>query len=179
METEHLHEFVTIVDEGSFSKAAKTLHCTQPTLSKHMAALERELACPLFERSGGKIHPTKSGRALYGYAARVQQIMHYIYSDVGTGANSKASTSSSSRKPSSCRLDSSLQNKVNSKFKKQWSLDAQELDILKKYLSGQSLVEIATDANYTRDDVAMILGNVYRKTKTHGKQRLKMLVNGS
>jgi DNA-binding transcriptional LysR family regulator len=34
---------VTVVDEGSFTRAAQRLFVTQPSLSKQVAALEREL----------------------------------------------------------------------------------------------------------------------------------------
>lgn len=65
MSLEQMREFVTIADEGSFSKAAVRLNVTQPALSKHIAAFERELGVRLLERGGGQTTLTLAGRALY------------------------------------------------------------------------------------------------------------------
>ena len=43
MELRTLRYFVTVVREGSITAAAKSLHVTQPTLSRQLAALEDEL----------------------------------------------------------------------------------------------------------------------------------------
>ena len=40
MDANSLKAFLTIVDQGSFSEAAETLHLTQPAISKRLAALE-------------------------------------------------------------------------------------------------------------------------------------------
>lgn len=42
--------YMTVAEKRSLSKAAAELHITQQTLSAHMAALERELGCRLFQR---------------------------------------------------------------------------------------------------------------------------------
>lgn len=55
--------FVTVVDEGNFTRAAKRLHVAQPSLSKQLAALEAELGGPLIERLPRAIRLTPSGRA--------------------------------------------------------------------------------------------------------------------
>ena len=168
METNHLHEFITIVDEGSFSKAAKVLHCTQPTLSKHMAALEHEFSCALLERSGGRVYPTKEGRILYAHAARIQQLVQNVYSSLAPHANSARLSNSNKAK--------SKKIKLSSAFKEKWSLSSEEFKLLEFYLNGKDLESIAANTNYTRDEVATILGNVYKKTNTHGKHRLEELV---
>ena len=43
--------FVRVVETGSFSKAATSLGITQPTATKHVAALEARLGARLFHRS--------------------------------------------------------------------------------------------------------------------------------
>jgi len=55
--------FVTVVDEGNFTRAAERLHVAQPSLSKQLAALEDELGGPLVERLHRSICLTPSGRA--------------------------------------------------------------------------------------------------------------------
>jgi DNA-binding transcriptional LysR family regulator len=55
--------FVTVVDEGNFTRAAQRLHVAQPSLSKQLAALEAELGGPLIERLHRGIRLTPSGKA--------------------------------------------------------------------------------------------------------------------
>jgi hypothetical protein len=52
-----LEYFVTVIDEGSFTRAAELLEVSQPGLSHQIQALERELGGPLLERS-----PRRSGQ---------------------------------------------------------------------------------------------------------------------
>ena len=53
MQTETLHEFVVLANYLNFRRAADLLHISQPTLSNHITALERELGFRLFDREGG------------------------------------------------------------------------------------------------------------------------------
>lgn len=48
----------TILDTGSFTEAAYQLYMTQSSVSKHIAALERELGIALFHRQGRGAEPT-------------------------------------------------------------------------------------------------------------------------
>jgi DNA-binding transcriptional LysR family regulator len=54
---------VTVVDEGSLTKAAPVLHMSQPALSHQIAAIERELGTPVIERMPRGIRPTAAGLA--------------------------------------------------------------------------------------------------------------------
>src|SRR5262249_3421837 len=54
---------LTIVDEGSFTRAAQRLYVAQPSLSKQLIALETELGVPLVERMHRSIRLTPAGRA--------------------------------------------------------------------------------------------------------------------
>ena len=56
-----LRYFLNVAKEQSFTKAAKQLHITQPTLSRQLAALEEELGVTLFARSGRNITLTEEG----------------------------------------------------------------------------------------------------------------------
>lgn len=73
METQALLAFVTIAESRSFSRAAETLHLSQPAVSKRIAALESQLDARLFDRVGRRIELTDAGRALLPYARRVLQ----------------------------------------------------------------------------------------------------------
>lgn len=68
MEFKQIEAFVNVVKHKSFSKAADASFLTQPTISAHVSALERELGVPLLERLGKESRPTKEGRAFYKYA---------------------------------------------------------------------------------------------------------------
>ena len=50
MNLKQLEAFVQVAEGGSFSKAAKELYLTQPTISAHIASLEKELGVRLFVR---------------------------------------------------------------------------------------------------------------------------------
>lgn len=50
MDLKQLSYFVTVIQEGTISGAARKLHLTQPPLSAQMKLLEEEAGCLLFER---------------------------------------------------------------------------------------------------------------------------------
>ncbi|GLR11672.1 LysR family transcriptional regulator [Chitinimonas prasina] len=66
-----LEYFVRAVELGSLSAAAREAGSSQPTLSKAVAALERELGVRLLERSTTSLAPTDTGRRFYERAKRV------------------------------------------------------------------------------------------------------------
>ncbi len=59
-----LEVFVALVEQGSFTKAARHLELSQSTVSGHMADLERRLGIRLVERDRNGVHTTAGGRAL-------------------------------------------------------------------------------------------------------------------
>lgn len=54
MEFRVLQYFLMVAQEGTISAAASALHLSQPTLSRQIMELERELGCTLFERGSGR-----------------------------------------------------------------------------------------------------------------------------
>ena len=66
METAYLHEFAKVAECGSFTAAARELHLTQSTLSKHVALLEREFGADLFVRDRSGVSLTEAGGVLRG-----------------------------------------------------------------------------------------------------------------
>jgi DNA-binding transcriptional LysR family regulator len=60
-----LRLFIRVVETGSFSKASADLGITQPTATKHVAALEKKLKARLFHRSTRGVTPTEVGAAYY------------------------------------------------------------------------------------------------------------------
>ena len=71
MELRVLRYFLTVAKEQSFTKAAEQLHITQPTLSRQLAALEKELGTILFKRGGHNITLTEEGILLKRRALEV------------------------------------------------------------------------------------------------------------
>ncbi len=69
---ELLRTFLGVLREGSLSGAARTLGLTQPTVGRHVAALEQALGQPLFTRSSTGLLPTDAARGLRGYAEQME-----------------------------------------------------------------------------------------------------------
>jgi DNA-binding transcriptional LysR family regulator len=60
--------FLGVLHAGSLSAAARELGLTQPTVGRHVAALEKALSLTLFTRSQTGLLPTEAARALQPYA---------------------------------------------------------------------------------------------------------------
>ena len=62
MDLAQLQSFVAVAEAGGFSRAAPLIGATQPTLSRQVQALERELGKALFDRLGRRVELTAFGR---------------------------------------------------------------------------------------------------------------------
>lgn len=62
MELRVLAYFVAAAQEGNITRAARQMHITQPTISKQLKDLERELGHALFTRSNYNIKLTEAGQ---------------------------------------------------------------------------------------------------------------------
>lgn len=71
MELDDLHLAVVIAREGSLAAAAEVLGISQPTLSKAVSRLERQLKVQLFERLARGMRPTEIGRAFLERASAI------------------------------------------------------------------------------------------------------------
>ncbi|WP_019614010.1 LysR family transcriptional regulator [Psychromonas ossibalaenae] len=65
MKIELLRNFVVIMKHKSVSRAAEELGITQPSSSKLLSQLEKEINFRLFERIKGRLHPTSDGSLFY------------------------------------------------------------------------------------------------------------------
>lgn len=74
MEMRILKYFLTVAREQNITRAAETLHITQPTLSRQIAGLESELGIPLFERRGKKMILTTEGILLKRRALEILEL---------------------------------------------------------------------------------------------------------
>lgn len=67
--------FVTVVDHGSFTKAAKIMGYSQPGISKMVYSLEDELEITLFTKSNASLQLTENGEQIYVYCKEI--LKHY------------------------------------------------------------------------------------------------------
>ncbi len=65
--------FIRVVETGSFSRASRDLGLTQPTATKHIAALEARLGARLFHRSTRGATPTEVGAVYYDKCKQIAQ----------------------------------------------------------------------------------------------------------
>lgn len=78
MNLKQLEAFVQVAEGGSFSKAAKALFLTQPTISAHIASLENELDTRLFIRNTKEVSLSEDGKELYKYARQMVELERKI-----------------------------------------------------------------------------------------------------
>ena len=76
MEIRVLKYFLTVVREGSITKAAEVLHITQPTLSRQLSQLEEETGVRLLIRGSKKTTLTTEGLLL---KRRAEEILDLVY----------------------------------------------------------------------------------------------------
>jgi DNA-binding transcriptional LysR family regulator len=69
---DHWQSFLAVIDEGSLSGAARALGLTQPTLGRHVDALEASLGLRLFSRAPEGMLPTPAALALVDQARQMQ-----------------------------------------------------------------------------------------------------------
>lgn len=68
VDTAQLETFCAVVESASFSAAARGLGLTQPTVSRRIKRLEKELGTTLVHRREGGIAPTPTGRRFLTFA---------------------------------------------------------------------------------------------------------------
>jgi DNA-binding transcriptional LysR family regulator len=83
MDTEFLHTFVTVVDNGSMAAAARLLNITPAAVAQQIRTLEREIGQPLIARAGRTVGVTEAGtrileraRALLREVADLRTVAH-------------------------------------------------------------------------------------------------------
>jgi DNA-binding transcriptional LysR family regulator len=89
MQLDLLKAFLAVAEARSFTRAARAVHSTQPTLSRQVARLENELGTRLFERYGRQVKCTAAGQLLLPLAqvicARTDEAVSLIREQAGIG----------------------------------------------------------------------------------------------
>lgn len=78
MDMKQLLYFVTVVNEGNITAAARKLHIAQPALSNHIRNLEEDLDVKLFHRGPRRITLTDAGKILYTKANNILKLKQSI-----------------------------------------------------------------------------------------------------
>ena len=68
MDIAGVETFLAIAELGSFTRAARRLHRSQPAISRRLEIVEHELGAPLFERLRGRARLTEAGRIFLPHA---------------------------------------------------------------------------------------------------------------
>lgn len=83
MNLKQLEAFVEVAESESFSKAAKKLFLTQPTVSAHISSLEKELDVRVFVRNTKEVALSEEGQKLYQYARQILNLADEIREEFG------------------------------------------------------------------------------------------------
>lgn len=81
MNFRQLEVFVSIVDYMNFSKVAKKLYLSQPTVSAQLKSLEDELQTQLVKRSTKAVEITSNGKKAYLYAKQILELRDKFTTD--------------------------------------------------------------------------------------------------
>lgn len=83
MDLHRLEVFCQVYEERSFSKGARRLGLSQPTVSIHVKALEETLGVQLFNRLGREIEPTRAAHFLYEHGRPLVRDMYLLLEKMG------------------------------------------------------------------------------------------------
>ncbi len=84
MADRRLQVFYTVAKLLSFTKAAESLHMTQPAVTFQIRQLEEYFNTRLFDRTHNKISLTEAGEHVYGYAERIIALYNEMDNQVRT-----------------------------------------------------------------------------------------------
>lgn len=146
MNLKQLEAFVEVAEGGSFSKAAKTLFLTQPTISAHISSLEKELDVRLFIRNTKEVNLSENGQILYKYARQIVDLEKEIEEAFGRKKDSekKCITIAASTIPAQYLLP-----KVLAKFNEKYP--GEQLKIMETHSLGvaEKIAEHQVDIGFT------------------------------
>lgn len=84
MEVRYLISFEKVAELRSFSKAARELFISQPTITTHIGELESELNTSLFKRSTNPIMLTETGENFLQYTKQILQLIRQSKDEVNS-----------------------------------------------------------------------------------------------
>lgn len=79
MDIKRLETFINLVETKNYTRTAKAMHVTQPTVTHDINAIENEVGVKLFNRSKRSVTVTKNGWAFY---QKIRPLINNYYSAV-------------------------------------------------------------------------------------------------
>ncbi|VVM08469.1 Hydrogen peroxide-inducible genes activator [Methylacidimicrobium cyclopophantes] len=98
-----LQAFLAVAESGSFTRASRKLHRSQPAVSRTVAALEEELGVGLFERFGKRIALTQAGQILVSRSRRLLAETASLREELRASEQSGAGSLRLAADPSACQ----------------------------------------------------------------------------
>ncbi|MBR1781491.1 MAG: LysR family transcriptional regulator [Oscillospiraceae bacterium] len=75
--------FLTLARVGSFTEAARQLYLSQQAVSKHVAKLEQDLDCTLFNRERGNLSLTEAGKIYFDAFTQMEETLRAAREEAG------------------------------------------------------------------------------------------------
>lgn len=90
IDTLSIEYFLEVARYLNFTKAANALYVSQPAISRKVAALEKELGCPLIDRTSKSVVLTPAGKAFQEYFTRMMSELDEMVYKVKEMSNEKS-----------------------------------------------------------------------------------------
>ncbi len=90
MELRELRYFLAVAQKGNITKAAESLYIAQPSLSKQMQNLEKEIGRPLFVRGSRTIVLTETGQLLKKRAEEMLELYEKTEAEIAASSTFSA-----------------------------------------------------------------------------------------
>lgn len=88
---DRLQKFARLVEAGSYTRAARQLHISQPALTQAINKLEQELGTILLVRSARRLELTEAGKATYEAAMEHQNVAEHLQTRIQSIAKKRPS----------------------------------------------------------------------------------------
>ncbi|QNI52755.1 bacterial regulatory helix-turn-helix/ lysR family protein [Synechococcus sp. BIOS-E4-1] len=155
MDLSQIKAFLAVSEFGSFTKAAKFLHLSQPSISLKVIALEKHLKTTLIHRENNKIHLSESGRyaqeKLEHVVKQIEELEHYFdnqekQNKLNYTIYHESDVSMSALKQVILHIESTLGEEITT-HTFQCNSEQEIIDLLKKDTNAFGLSRYKTDSN--------------------------------
>lgn len=86
---DRIKKFVTLIDAGTYTAAARQLHTSQPALTTAIQKLEREIKSPLLVRGSRALQMTREGGVVYKHGQQLLREEQNLQAELGALAGEK------------------------------------------------------------------------------------------
>ena len=153
MENFRLKVFRSVAKNLSFTKASSELFITQPAITKHIQALEKQYGVRLFNRKSNRINLTPAGKVLYDYTKQLNHLERKLEEEMSRFKETETGTL---RLGASTTIAQYVIPPILSEFRKKYP------DVKLSLLNGNS-EQIALALRNNEIDVGIVEGKVKSK----------------